>query len=84
MVKRKARYLPIQDVLSSEVAWEQSAHVLDLMVEIARNNEDTEALAKAAALWAEMALNLGSESPASEEEDEPEVHEVESKSKVGF
>lgn len=84
MVRRKARYLPIQDTLSAEVAWEQSAHVLDLIVEIANEEADSETLLKAAALWAEMALHLGSESDSEEEEEETEVHDVESKSKVGF
>lgn len=83
MVIRKARYLPIQKVLSAEVAWEQAAHLLDVVAEIAIRKEDTETLFKVSAMWAEMGLNLGSESETEEGED-GEVHEVGAKSKVGF
>lgn len=71
----KAKFEPIGDILSPEVAFVQAAKALDVAGMIAQRREDVEGLSNVAALYIELSTRMmggGSE----EEEDEHIDHEA--------
>jgi hypothetical protein len=55
----KAKYLPIQAVLSPEIAYAQAAFALDCAVQAAQKTDNAEQLSTASALWMELADRMG-------------------------
>lgn len=58
----KAKYLPIQTLLNSHVAYAQAAFALDCAVQAAEREGNAEQLSTASALWMELGDRLGGRS----------------------
>lgn len=69
MVKR-AKFEPIGDVLSPEVAFVQAAAALDVAGTLAQKKEDVEGMNNVAALYLELASRLMGGVPDDDEDDE--------------
>lgn len=74
MVKR-AKFEPIGDLLSPEVAFVQAAAALDVAGMLAQRKEDGEGMANVAALYMELASRLMGGVPDDDDDDEEEVDE---------
>jgi hypothetical protein len=70
----KAKFEPIGDILSPEVAFVQAARALDVAGMLAQRREDIEGLANVAALYIELSGRMMGGAP--DDEDEEVDHEA--------
>lgn len=80
VAKKQPKYEPIGDFLSTESAWVQAAHALDLAGEFAVESRDIPQLTQVAAMY----IELGSRMAAPEEEDEEEEEHDLTSQPAGF
>lgn len=80
----KAKFEPIGDILSPEVAFVQAARALDVAGMLAQRREDIEGLANVAALYIELSGRMMGGVPDEEEDEEVDHEALAKKVPLGF